>query len=227
MAVNLKRKPRRARPRRRTEVFTALPESRGRRLFDLGSALILLTLTAPLLILGVFMVALTGRPILFEQPRMGRGGMTFKFLKLRTMRPDAEQMLDEDRDLRDLYERHGFKVPGRSDPRITWTGRWLRRLYLDELPQLFNVLRGDMSLIGPRPMTEGELLRYYGERMHEVLRVKPGLFGAWTSLGRQRPPYPERARLELEYVRRRSLPSELRILARSLPAVLSGQTDFM
>lgn len=225
MAVNLKRKPRRARPRR-AEVFPALPESRARRLFDIASALILLMLTGPLLMLGAVMVAVTGRPILFEQRRIGRNGVTFKFFKLRTMRPDAEEMLDEDPELRKLYERQ-FKVPGRVDPRITWTGRWLRRLYIDELPQLFNVLKGDMSLIGPRPMLERELRQHFGARMQEVLRVKPGLFGAWTSLGRRRPPYPERARLELEYVRQRSLVAELRILARSLPAVLSGQTDFM
>jgi lipopolysaccharide/colanic/teichoic acid biosynthesis glycosyltransferase len=200
--------------------------SRARRAFDIGSASLLLLLCAPALLLGMVAVAFTGRPIFFGHRRLGQGGWPFLCWKLRTMTADAEAQFDRQPELYDQYVRNGYKLPAASDPRITVVGRVLRRSYIDEIPQLFNVLRGDMSLIGPRPIVEAEL-RNYGRRGEDLLRVKPGLFGAWTSLGHRRPPYPIRARLELEYVHSRSLASDLRILLRSVPVVLRGQTDRM
>jgi exopolysaccharide production protein ExoY len=117
---------------------------------------------------------------------------------------------------------NGFKLPELEDPRVTRVGRWLRRTYLDELPQLVNVIGGDMSLIGPRPIVSEELDQFE-PCGSELLSVRPGLFGAWTSLGRRRPPYPERAGVELEYVRRRTMTMELIILFRSVRAVIEGQ----
>jgi len=107
---------------------------------------------------------------------------------------------------------------------VTRVGRWLRRRHLDELPQLINVLGGSMSLVGPRPVVPAELTEY-GPQGADLLRVKPGITGAWTSLGRRRPDYPERARLELDYVRNRGIRADLAILLRSIPAVLQGAPD--
>lgn len=196
-----------------------------RRAVDVGVALVLLVVTAPLLIVGAVAVwAAEGRPILFGHRRLGVGGRTFRCWKLRTMHVDAEAALDRAPHLRDQHRDNGFKLPVEDDPRITRVGRLLRRTYVDELPQLVNVLLGDMSLVGPRPIVEEELALFepHGQ---ELLSVRPGLFGAWTSLGRARPPYPERAHLELEYVRQRTAVRDLAILGRSVRAVLQGQDD--
>jgi lipopolysaccharide/colanic/teichoic acid biosynthesis glycosyltransferase len=174
------------------------------------------------LLLAIVAVALTGRPIFFGHERLGVGGTRFRCWKLRTMQVDAERQLDAQATLRDAYRRNGFKIPQSEDPRITTLGHVLRRTYIDELPQLFNVLFGTMSLFGPRPIVPEEL-RNYGKHGEQLLRLKPGVFGAWTSLGRERPPYPQRAWLELEYVNNRSFWRDLIILLRSIPAILSGQ----
>ena len=200
--------------------------SRVQRAFDVTLAFVLLLAFSPLLLLAIVAVSFTGRPILFGHRRLGMGGVPFTCWKLRTMSVDAEAQLDREPDLRERHRQNGFKLPAGEDPRITVVGRVLRRTYIDEIPQLYNVLRGEMSLIGPRPIVEAEL-RNYGKRGAELLRVKPGLIGAWTSLGRARPNYPQRAYLELDYVNRRSVFRDLRILLRSVPVVLRGQSDRM
>lgn len=226
MGVALRRRPRRAKPRRRAAVLATTESSVARRAFDVVGALSLLLLSGLVLLLGMAAVACTGRPIFFGHRRLGQGGWPFLCWKLRTMTVDAEEQLDREPELYERYVRNGFKLPAGADPRVTMIGRVLRHTYVDEIPQLFNVLRGDMSLIGPRPIVEAELSNY-GRRAEDLLRVKPGLFGAWTSLGPRRPPYPIRARLELEYVRSRSWLGDLRILLRSVPVVLRGQSDRM
>jgi exopolysaccharide production protein ExoY len=215
--------PARARARRRPLPAPAAPD-RARRLADVIVAGALLIIVSPVLLLGMAIVALDGRPIFFGHERLGRNGVRFRCWKLRTMHPNAERALDTEPELAELYLQNGFKIPSAVDPRITPAGSWLRRTYIDELPQLVNVLNGTMSLIGPRPIIESELQRY-GRGADELLRVKPGLFGAWTSLGRDRPAYPERALLELEYVRTRSFARDLRIFLRAIPAVLAGQSE--
>lgn len=195
------------------------------RAVDIVGASVLLLVAFPLLILGALLVLVgSGRPVFFGHVRIGRDGRRFRCWKLRTMVLDAESRLGRDRALRRRHEANGFKLPARDDPRITREGRWLRRSYVDELPQLLNVLGGSMSLFGPRPVVAAEL-HHYGEHAAEFLSARPGLFGEWTSRGRRRPPYPERARLELEYVRNRSVERNLRILLRSIPVVLRGQED--
>jgi len=192
---------------------------------DVVGALTLLILSLPLLLLGVVLVALTkGRPIFFGHERVGMGGTTFRCWKLRTMKVDAEKALDRDPALMQRYKANGFKLPNGSDPRISPVGRLLRRTYIDEIPQLVNVLRGDMSLVGPRPVVPAELA-LFADGAKLLLQVKPGVFGAWNSLGRSRPPYPERALLEMEYVRGRSWVSDARILGKSVLAVLQGQGE--
>lgn len=196
-----------------------------RRVVDVVGSVALLVCASPLLAAGMVWVAWAGgRPVFFGHRRLGQGGRMFRCWKLRTMSVDAERLLDEDPGLRDRHRAHGFKLPSGTDPRVTRWGRWLRRSYLDEIPQLFNVLVGEMSLVGPRPIVPAEL-ELFGEDGGDLLKVKPGIFGAWNSLGRRRPEYPERARLELEYVRQRSAALDLRILVRSLVAVLQGQGD--
>ena len=195
------------------------------RAFDVAAALVLLPLTLPLLLAGLAVVAASGgAPLFFGHRRVGKGGRTFRCWKLRTMQVDAETRLVQEPELHRLHRENGFKIPASRDPRIIPGGRWLRRTHLDELPQLFNVLVGDMSLLGPRPVVEQEL-GLYGEHRDLILSVRPGILGEWTSRGRRRPPYPERARLEAEWVRERGLGRNLRILFRSVGAVLSGQEE--
>lgn len=194
-----------------------------RRLFDLAGAALILAMAAPVLLLGMVSVYLgSGRPIFFGHIRLGRNGRPFRCWKLRTMAPGAEQRLQADPALRHLYHRNGFKVPAAADPRITREGRWLRRFYVDEIPQLVNVLNGTMSLVGARPIVADELVNFDGGAT-ELLRHRPGIVGAWTSRGRGRPPYPERALVEVDYLRGRTIASDLLILARSIPVVLRGQ----
>lgn len=200
-------------------------QARLQRLADVVAATTLFALASPLLLLGIVLVAGTkGRPIFFGHERVGRGGKPFRCWKLRTMKVDAERALDRDPALMERYKANGFKLPNGSDPRITPVGRLLRRTYIDEIPQLLNVLAGDMSLVGPRPVVPAEL-DLFEDHARVLLEVKPGVFGAWNSLGRARPPYPERARLEIEYVRRRSWTGDMRILGRSVLAVLQGQGE--
>ena len=195
------------------------------RAVDVFLALVLIVVTAPLLVAAMGTLALTaGRPVLFGHRRLGQGGRVFRCWKLRTMRVDAEKVLALRPGLRRLHRRNGFKLPASRDPRIVRGGRWLRKSHLDELPQLFNVLAGDMSLVGPRPIVADEL-ELFGRDARTLLSVRPGIFGAWTSLGRRRPPYPERARIEVDWVRRRSARRDVAILLRSVGVVLRGQQE--
>lgn len=196
-----------------------------RRAADVAGAVVLLAATLPLLAGAAVAVLLTsGRPIFFGHIRVGRDGLPFRCWKLRTMEVGAEDRLREDVDLHRLYVENGFKVPAERDPRLTPVGRHLRRRYLDELPQLFNVLNGTMSLVGPRPLVRDELA-WYGEAAGELLAVRPGIVGEWTSRGPARPDYPERARLELDYVRGRTPGRDLQILSRSAWVVLRGHPE--
>lgn len=193
-----------------------------RRGLDLVLGATLLVLGAPLLLSAALVVlATSGRPVFYAHRRIGLRGRPFRCWKLRTMEVDAEARLDGTPDLRQRYVANGYKLPPGEDPRVTRAGRWLRRTHLDELPQLFNVLAGDMALVGPRPVIEEEL-ELFAPDVELLLSVRPGLFGAWTSRGNRRPPYPERARVELEYVRDPSLRRDLAILLRSIPVVLRG-----
>lgn len=200
-------------------------ESVLRRTGDVAGAVLLLGLALPVLAVSALAVLLTsGRPVFFGHERVGRHGRPFRCWKLRTMVVGAEDRLRKDPRLRRRYVQNGFKIPEEEDPRVTPVGRWLRRRHLDELPQLVNVLNGTMSLVGPRPLVREELSRY-GRDAQELLSVKPGIVGEWASRGRARPTYPERAELELRYVRKRSPGRDLRILARSVGAVLRGQAE--
>jgi lipopolysaccharide/colanic/teichoic acid biosynthesis glycosyltransferase len=178
--------------------------SRIKRVIDVMLAALLLVATLPLLLLGAGLVLATmGRPVLYRQVRTGRGGRLFLLLKLRTMRSEEER-------------------PGRDGERLTPIGRWLRRTSIDELPQLVNVIRGDMSLVGPRPLLPQYLGRYSPEqaRRHEV---EPGLTGLAQVRGRNGLTWQERFALDVWYVDHRSPGLDLAILAQTVWTVLSGR----
>jgi len=198
-------------------------ERPGKRTFDLAVASLLLFLATPVFALCALLVRLGSRgPVFFGHRRLGREGRPFLCLKFRTMVEGAEEWLNDDEALRREYRKNGFKLSTERDPRVTRVGRWLRKTHLDELPQLVNVLRGEMSLVGPRPIVEDELA-HYGPLAEELLSLRPGVFGPWTALGPERPNYPERCGVELDYVRRPSLRRDIVLLVRNLQAVIRGQ----
>ncbi|MDO3704281.1 sugar transferase [Micromonospora sp. C28SCA-DRY-2] len=186
---------------------------------DRVSALLLLVSAAPLLLAIALLIRLSpgaGGPAIFRQERVGRNGRLFVIYKFRTMYLDAEERLA---DLLHRNDTDGELFKMRDDPRVTPVGRWLRRLSLDELPQLVNVLRGDMSLVGPRPPLPREVANYPPD-MRRRLVVKPGLTGLWQVSGRSDLSWEESIRLDLSYVENWSLTMDLAILVRTLSAVL-------
>jgi exopolysaccharide biosynthesis polyprenyl glycosylphosphotransferase len=185
--------------------------------FDTTVALAGIALLAPLmLVVAVLIRGDSAGPVLFRQQRVGREGRPFTILKFRTMYLDAESRLPE---LAQGNQHDGvlFKLP--DDPRVTRVGRHLRRLSLDELPQLVNVVRGHMSLVGPRPPLPREVARYPDD-MRRRLAVKPGLTGLWQVSGRADLSWEESMRLDLRYVENWSLSLDLVILLRTVSAVL-------
>ena len=179
---------------------------------------VLLLLAASPLLLGVAMaVRISSRgPVLFRQVRVGRDGREFRMIKFRSMYVDAESRLAE---LRHLNEHDGVLFKIRNDPRVTPVGRWLRRLSMDELPQLLNVLSGRMSLVGPRPPLPEEVAAYPDD-VRRRLAVKPGMTGLWQVSGRSDLAWEEAVRLDLSYVENWSLSLDLVILLRTLSAVV-------
>ena len=190
-----------------------------KRAIDLVVASALLALTGPIVACAAALIKITSPgPVFFRQIRSGLDGRPFTMLKLRTMHPDAEERL---REVAHLNELSGpvFKI--RCDPRVTRVGRLLRRWSLDELPQLWNVVRGDMSLVGPRPPIPAEVDRYRKFERRR-LSMRPGLTCLWQVSGRNEIGFEEWVRLDLEYIDRWSLRQDFRILARTLPAVVRG-----
>ncbi len=188
-------------------------------MLDRTLALLLLAVAIPIMLALVLAIRLdSSGPAIFRQTRIGRNGRPFTMYKFRSMRSDAELVLDQ---LLDQNESAGgvlFKI--RHDPRITKVGGFLRRSSLDELPQLLNVLRGDMSLVGPRPALPHEV-EQYDELPRRRLDVKPGITGLWQVSGRSDLAWDDAIRLDLEYVEGWSLRMDLAILCRTAGAVLS------
>jgi len=191
-----------------------------KRASDLVLGAIALAIGAPLLlgIVAAIKVDSPG-PLLYRQRRVGKDGVAFDMLKFRSMCVDADELLHE---LRDKNEATGplFKI--RRDPRVTRVGRILRRLSLDELPQIINVMRGEMSLVGPRPPLPSEVLKYEEWQMAR-LRARPGMTGLWQVSGRSEVPFNDMVRLDLHYVRNWSFGLDLEILLRTVPAVLANR----
>jgi undecaprenyl-phosphate galactose phosphotransferase len=192
----------------------------AKRAFDIVGAVFLGLLLSPLIVAIITFIRIEGQPILFWHKRIGRNGVPFHCLKFRTMVRNAEHvlrhLLNEHPELRDEWTKN-FKL--RNDPRITMTGRVLRLTSLDELPQLWNVLRGEMSLVGPRPIVRAELLRY-GRNASRYLAVKPGLTGLWQVKGRSDTTYRRRVAMDKFYIQHQSVLLDIYILGATPAAVL-------
>ena len=192
----------------------------AKRSFDIIGALSIAIICSPIILTIAVTIRLSGRPVLFSHQRVGKNRKMFPCHKFRSMIPDAEQVLQEllrssPEILREWRESHKL----RDDPRITKFGSFLRRSSMDELPQLWNVLKGDMSLVGPRPIVEDELERY-GNKAMFYMSVKPGMTGLWQILGRSNVTYSRRVSLDTRYVRKQSFLLDTWILMRTVIVVI-------
>lgn len=151
-------------------------------------------------------------PVIFKHERLGRNGKKFPTYKFRSMRVDAEQILKDNPELYKKYVENSYKLPENEDPRLTQIGGFLRKTSIDEIPQFVNILKGEMSFIGPRPIVENELSEYTVEQQRELLSVKPGATGWWQVSGRSDVNYPERCELELYYPRKASFLLDVKIV---------------
>lgn len=194
-----------------------------KRVLDLSIVAVALVLLAPVIATICALIMLEDRgPVFFSQTRIGLDGKPFQMLKFRSMAVDAEARLVA---LRAQSERDGVCFKMKHDPRVTRIGRWLRRLSLDELPQLINVVRGEMSIVGPRPALPVEVLTY-DDFTRRRLRGTPGLTCTWQVSGRAEIPFEEQARLDVDYLARPSLWADLKLILKTVPAVLSGRGAF-
>ncbi len=196
-----------------------------KRIFDIAFSVAVLALGAPVFLLIAFLVRLSSPgPIMFSHERIGRGGKRFRCLKFRTMYPDAENRLhDLLKDNPHLKEEWQRCRKLKNDPRVTTIGRFLRQTSLDELPQFLNVLKGDLSVVGPRPVTEEELIREFGPHANRFLTVRPGLTGPWQVSGRSDTTYQKRVRFDIHYIRHRSFFWDLYLIFRTIPAMISAR----
>lgn len=191
-----------------------------KRVLDIFLSFALLLASIPLLAVIALLVGTTSRgPVFFRHRRLGRSGLEFDCWKFRTMVENAEELLREDARLRQEFQ-EDFKL--KDDPRITRIGAFLRKTSLDELPQLLNVLRGEMSLIGPRPIIREELDKY-GVYAGQLLSVRPGLSGFWQACGRSETTYTERVVLDMLYIDYRSIWLDLWLLWLTVSAVSRRQ----
>lgn len=195
----------------------------AKRTFDIAVTSVVLTLVAPVFIAIALLVKFTSPgPIFFRQERVGRNGEPFDMLKFRSMVVDAEELLAQ---LDEANEGAGPLFKMKSDPRVTTVGAWLRKTSLDELPQLINVLRNEMSLVGPRPALRAEMVQW-DPALYARLQVQPGITGMWQVSGRSSTSFAEYTRLDLYYVHNWSLLVDVSILARTIPAVLKSDGAF-
>lgn len=195
-----------------------------KRFFDIVVSLCALVFVVPLTLV-IWLIDSFGEnkgPVFYKQRRIGKDHRPFYIYKYRSMIVDADKKLKEDKDLYALYVKNSYKLPPNKDPRITGFGRFLRKSSVDELPQFFNILKGDMSLIGPRPIVEEELAQY-GDRVDKFLSVTPGAMGYWQASGRSTVHYPERCDLELYYVDHASLWFDIKILFRNIISIFKTE----
>lgn len=192
------------------------------RLTDIGFAVVLLAVFLPVIGIALVILGLSGGPILFRQQRLGLNGRLFNVYKFRTMVPNAgevlQRLLEEDAGRREEWER---EAKLKDDPRITPIGQFLRKTSLDELPQLFNILFGDMSLVGPRPIEPREIAKY-GRYARHYFAQRPGLTGLWQVSGRNDCSYQRRIALDAYYARNRSISLDVSIIVKTIRVVITG-----
>ena len=191
-----------------------------KRFVDIVIASLAIGLLAPLSLVIAAIILANGGNVFFGHERLGLNGRPFKCLKFRSMKLNSQELLTvllaTDDDARAEWNEH-YKL--KNDPRITWFGDFIRRSSIDELPQLINVVKGDMSLVGPRPVMQEELQRY-GDHASEFLSVKPGVTGLWQVSGRNDLDYEQRVALDIEYVRNHNVFMDLSILIKTVWIVL-------
>ncbi len=205
----------------RSVVLDALDRKLSKRLFDIVFSFAVLILFSPVyLLLGLLIALSSSGPIFYVQERVGKNYKRFGCIKFRTMVVNADELLmdliETSPQLRQEFE-DNFKL--KYDPRITWIGRVLRVTSLDEFPQFLNVLMGDMSVVGPRPLVAEELARY-GAHIDRVLTIRPGITGLWQVSGRNDIPYPKRVRMDLYYANSRSFWMDLWIVVKTIGVVV-------
>ena len=206
-------------------------EDASKRVLDVVLSLLLMFALAPIMVAAALAVALTSPgPVIFRQSRLGRGGVPFDFYKFRSMRPSNDDSIHREFVSSLIQGKHAdinqqpsgdplFKI--KNDPRVTPVGRFIRSTSIDELPQLFNVLKGDMSLVGPRPPLSYEAEQYQSWHLRRILEVRPGITGLWQVEGRSRVSFDEMVRLDLRYIKQRSLALDLKLLVRTVGVVLA------
>lgn len=195
----------------------------AKRFLDISTALFALVIFSPIfLVISLFYLFGDNKgPVFYQQRRIGQNHEEFGIYKFRSMVVNAEEKLYADKELYAKFVENGYKLPTEEDPRITKFGAFIRKTSLDELPQFINILIGDMSIIGPRPVVERELVEY-GNRVDEFLSVKPGAMGLWQASGRSEIQYPERADLEISYVEHANLWFDFKILFMTVLAIFKG-----
>jgi exopolysaccharide biosynthesis polyprenyl glycosylphosphotransferase len=192
-----------------------------KRLFDVAVSCMMLVFLIPVFAITALCIVLESRgPVFYSQTRVGTDGRHFRFFKFRSMVVGAHNIKEEL--LKHNESKDGVLFKMKKDPRVTRVGRIIRKFSIDELPQLFNVLIGDMSLVGPRPATPDEVAQYTLEQ-RKRLHAVPGITCIWQVSGRSEIPFEKQVQLDIEYIRSTSLMSDLIILLKTIPAVLSGK----
>jgi lipopolysaccharide/colanic/teichoic acid biosynthesis glycosyltransferase len=207
----------------RPEAVSRPARSRAKRAVDLTVALVTSPIIVPIALVCGALIRLTSRgPALFRQERVGLDGRSFPMYKFRTMRHDAEETLSSDPVLWQQYVENDFKLPVSMDPRVTRLGKWLRRTSLDEVPQLINVVLGDMSIVGPRPVTRAQY-DAFADVVDAYRAVRPGMTGYWQVNGRSDVHYPERAEYDRHYVDEWSIWLDISLIVRTPLAIVGGR----
>lgn len=190
-------------------------------MFDRLFAIIILVLIAPVLaIISLLIIMKDGFPVIFKQNRVGKDGKFFKMYKFRSMVKNAEEILKTDKALYKKYVKNGFKLSIDEDIRILPFGNFIRKTSIDELPQFINVLKGEMSVVGPRPVVGDELNILYGENADKYKSVKPGVTGLWQASGRSNLTGDQRVKLDLEGIKRKSLKFDIYVIFKTVVEVL-------
>ena len=200
-----------------------------KRILDLVVATVLMVAFIPFWIVIPILILLdSGSPVFFSHKRVGKNGKKFDLFKFRSMVQNADEILHQQNDqLLDKFKQNDWKIAAKEDPRITPLGRFLRAFTIDEFPQVINVLRGEMSMVGPRAYVEKELeeqTKKYPETkkyIKDILSVKPGITGPWQTSGRNEIPFKQRAQMDSDYARDRSIRQDIHILFRTPMAMLS------
>lgn len=202
-----------------------IPFKRGFDIFFSLAALFLLSPIYAVLALGIKMTS--SGPVIYGHERIGRGGKPFKCYKFRTMYPDADERLEtilkRDPALKKEWEAT-FKL--KNDPRITPIGKFLRKTSLDELPQFWNVLKGDLSVVGPRAVVQKELETYFKDKAETILSIRPGVTGLWQTSGRNNTTYAERVALDVTYVKNLSLKNDLKLILKTVKEMIASKGAF-